>query len=198
VGHAAGHDGHEFGLCDFGEKRANRERSFRLTHEDAGGHVEGFGATGAHQARHDLCGCFYDDLHDAPVVEQGEECGDENDDGESLEGEDESARGILHAELAENERRAEVGKVEQPFGAAAELGENVLTDGPAHHQECEHDLQSEAPGDDFGADRAAIVGHEVRERENEQYAQNSDKAVHPGSIYGGKIAASISLSGDSA
>ena len=42
-------------FVSLGQKWANRERRFRLAHENAGGDVERFRAAGAHHARHQPC-----------------------------------------------------------------------------------------------------------------------------------------------
>ncbi len=44
VGHAGGHDDHEFGTGGSGEEWADGEGGFGLSHEDAGGDVGGFGS----------------------------------------------------------------------------------------------------------------------------------------------------------
>ena len=88
VGHAGGHDGHELGAGGSGEEGADGERGFGLAHEDAGGDVGGLGAAGAHGALHDPGDDLDDLLHEADVVQDGEEGGDEDDGGQNGEGED--------------------------------------------------------------------------------------------------------------
>ena len=70
------------------EERPDGERRFGLAHEDAGRHVERFGAARAHHLLHHDGHAAHHPLHDAQVVENGEKRGDEDDDGQHLEGED--------------------------------------------------------------------------------------------------------------
>ena len=102
VSHPAGHDGHQFGARDFGKKGTNRQRRFRLPHENAGSDVERFGAAGAHEAGHDAGGCLHDELHDPKVIEHCEEGRDEDDRRQRLKGEVEALGRILLAEIAKD------------------------------------------------------------------------------------------------
>src|SRR5271154_6837894 len=158
VGHAAGHDGHEFGLGDFGEIGANGEGRFGLAHEDAGSDVERFGAAGAHEAGHHARGLLDDELHYAVVIEERENGGDENDGGQDLEGEEETHGGTFFAEIAEDELGTEEGEIEDPVYAGAGFLEDPLAVGPIDDEVGEGDLEAEAPGDRFPADGAAIGG----------------------------------------
>ncbi len=93
VGHAGGHDGHQLGAGGSVEEGPDGERGLGLSHEDGGGDVGGFGSAGAHGALHDPGDDANDLLHEADVVEQGEERGDEDDGGKDGEGEDGEAGG---------------------------------------------------------------------------------------------------------
>ncbi len=88
VGHAGGHDGHELGAGGSAEEGADGEGGFGLAHEDAGGYVGGLGSAGAHGALHDPGDDADDLLHEADVVEDGEEGRDEDDGRQDGEGED--------------------------------------------------------------------------------------------------------------
>ena len=95
-----------------GEEGADGERGFGLAHEDAGGDVGGLGAACAHRPLHDPGDPADDDLHEADVIHDGEECGDEDDGGQDGKGED--GEGIAGcAERAEDERGAVDGVAEQ-------------------------------------------------------------------------------------
>ena len=87
VGHAGGHDDHEFGAGCSGKKGADGEWGFGLAHEDAGGYVGGFGSAGAHGALHDPGDDADDVLHHADVVHDGKERRDEDDGRQDREGE---------------------------------------------------------------------------------------------------------------
>ena len=145
-----------------GKKRTNRERRFRLAHEDAGGDVQRFGAARAHQAGHHARGGFHDQLHDAEVVEHREKRRDENDRRKRLEREIKTSGGIFLPEIAEDEGRSVVGEIQEPVGAGAQLLEDQLAIFPAHHQESEGNLQAEPPGDRLVADGAAVGGKRIR------------------------------------
>src|SRR6185312_2710637 len=73
VGHARGHDGHQLGVGGSVEEGADGQRSFSLAHEDAGGDVSGFGSGDAHGLLHDPGEGADDELHEADVIEDGEE-----------------------------------------------------------------------------------------------------------------------------
>src|SRR3984957_4363346 len=81
VGHAGGHDGHELGAGGAGEEGGDGEGGFGLAHEDAGGDVGRFCSRGAHGALHDPCDDLNHFLHEADVIEHGEESGDKDDGG---------------------------------------------------------------------------------------------------------------------
>ena len=119
VRHAAGHDGHQFGFGELRKKWADGEGRFGLAHENAGGDVERFRAAGAHDDGHQPGGAANDELHHAQVVKHGKKGSDKNDGGEHLEGEDQAQVGIGFAEFAEDERGADIGKVEQVLRAVA-------------------------------------------------------------------------------
>ncbi len=86
-----------------GKKWANRERRFRLAHEDAGGDVQRFRAACAHQSRHHARGHLDDELHDAEVIEHREKRGDENNRRQHLKREEKSHRRTFFAEVTEHE-----------------------------------------------------------------------------------------------
>src|SRR2546426_224764 len=75
----------EFRLGELGKKRPDSERSFRLSHENTGGDVEGFRAAGAHHASHDPRGSPDDELHYAEVIEHRKKGGNKDDRGKYLE-----------------------------------------------------------------------------------------------------------------
>src|ERR1700758_4813511 len=82
--HSASHHGHQFGTSEVGQEGANGDWRFRLTHEDAGGNIQRLSPASAHDARHGPGRDANDELHDAVVIENGEESTDENDSGEDL------------------------------------------------------------------------------------------------------------------
>ena len=118
MGHAGGHDGHELGACGSGEEGADGERGLGLSHEDAGGDVGGLGAGGSHGALHDPGDGADDLLHEADVVEQSEEGGDEDDGGKDGEGED-GERIAGSAQRAEDHGGAVNGVAEQACNSVA-------------------------------------------------------------------------------
>ena len=86
------------------------KRGLRLSHEDAGGDVQRFRAAHAHHLLHPDRHALHDPLHDAEVIKDGEERGDEDDDRQHLEGENHAERSAALAQrVAEDERRAGFG-----------------------------------------------------------------------------------------
>src|SRR5579859_530060 len=186
VGHAAGHHDHQFGFRKLIQKRPDGEGSFRLAHEDAGGHVEGLRAAGAHDARHDPGGSANDELHDADVIEQREKSGDENNRGENLEsknevfrrsGETGRSRGG-QAELAKDKLRAVKGVAEEQIDVVSGLFKKIAARGEAQNKNGERKLQAETPKHSFEFDGLAIGGEEIREAEHCEQAKHSGETSH--------------------
>ncbi len=170
VGHAGGHDGHELGAGGAGEEGADGQRGFGLAHEDAGGDVGGFRAASAHGALHDEGDDLDDLLHEADMVEDGEEGADEDDGGKDGEGED-GERALRVAECTEDEGGAVDGVAEEAGDDAGDAGEDDLAGVPLDDREGEEDLQAEAPDDGAPADGAAIGGERVGDREEDDEAE---------------------------
>ena len=79
VRHPGRHHGHELGARHARQEGANRQRGFGLPHEDRGCDVEALRTARAHDLVHHHGKCLHDDLHDAEVVHDGEERGNEDD-----------------------------------------------------------------------------------------------------------------------
>ncbi len=90
VGHAAGHDAHQFGLSKLREKGPNSKRSFGLPHEDAGSDIQGLGSARAHDTGHNPGSNADDQLHHPKVIKDREERSNEYDGWQDLEGKDEA------------------------------------------------------------------------------------------------------------
>src|SRR5665213_1696040 len=155
VGHAGGHDGHQLGAGGAVEEWADGERGFGLSHEDAGRDVGAFGAACAHGALHDPGDDLNDLLHDSDVVEDGQECRNEDDGRKDGEGENaEDAVGV--AEWTED-HDGTVGRVAQHAGDGVGAGlEDLLAVSPLDDKDGEDDLEAEAPGDGSPTDRATV------------------------------------------
>src|SRR5258707_7457819 len=147
VRHAAGHHDHQFRFREFGKERANGERSFSLTHEDAGGDVERFCAAGAHDSGHDPSGCADDELHDADVIENSEKRSDENNGGQNLKCKRKTQAGkfLGKADIAKDEFGAGVGVAEEFVGTVAEERENFGAGGGTQNEKTDQELQAESP-----------------------------------------------------
>jgi len=157
VGHAAGHDDHQFAARGFGEERPDGERGFGLAHEDGGGHVHALRAGDAHGLEHDPGHGADDDLHDAYVVEHGEKGGDKDDGGQNLEGEDGAQRTIGQAQSsAEEDFGAGIGGGEHGFHHVPGPGHELLSVVEAQHEKGKDQLQTQSPGDGAPADMFAV------------------------------------------
>src|SRR5262249_12203801 len=145
--HAAGHYDHQLGLGKFRQKWTNREWSFGLAHENAGCNVEGFGAAGAHDARHDPGGGANDELHDTDVVENGEERGDENNGGKNLECEGKTKLGSFFrlTYVTKNECGAYIRVAEKFVRGVAEQLKQPAAAFDAQYKKSQRDLQTESP-----------------------------------------------------
>ena len=113
-------------------------------------------------------------LHEADVVEDGEEGRDEDDGGQNGEGEDRDRRSG-NAEIAEDERGAIDGVAEQAGDEVGDGLEHGLAIGPLDDGEGEDDLQAEAPDDGLPADGAPVGGEGVcQTEEGEQTEQTGE------------------------
>ena len=112
-----------------------------------------------------------DELHDAEVVEDGEERGDEDDGGQHLEGEETGVesgadfRG-LRGEVAKDEGGSGEGVAEELVDAGSGGVEDALAEGPLEDHEGEEDLQAETPDDGAPADGAAVGGEDPCEEQH--------------------------------
>ena len=79
--HAARHHRKQFGFGHASEEWPDCDGRFCLTHDNAGGHTGGFRATRAHKPLHHHGHRLHKDLHDAQVVQNGENRTDEDNDG---------------------------------------------------------------------------------------------------------------------
>ena len=152
VRHSRGHHRHQLGARHPRQEGPDGERRLGLPHEDRRRDVEALRAARAqHPAHHEGEGPD-DDLHDADVIENGEERGNEDDGRQELEGEDDAETGVLLAELAEDEGRADVGVAQDAGDQSAQPAEERLPRRNAQHEDREEHLESQAPSDDPPSD----------------------------------------------
>src|ERR1700726_137688 len=102
-------------MCELGKKWPDRQRSFRLPHENAGSDVERLCAAGRHQSRHHSRRLLNDELHDAIVIKQRKNRGDKDNSGKHLKREEKSHWRALLAEIAENKLRTKKRIVQYPI-----------------------------------------------------------------------------------
>ncbi len=178
VRHTAGHHGHQFGVSEVGKKRKNRLRRFRLAHENAGRHVQRFRAAHSHEARHKPGRRTDDDLHNADVIKHGKQSADEDHGRQYLKCKIESQMRALLSEIAKHKLRS--GKCVTEHGVHGISG--LLKKDPAHvhfeNKKGEHNLQAKPPADRLQADRLAVGGKNVAERQHRDQAENACKSSH--------------------
>src|SRR5713226_1202143 len=164
VGHAAGHDAHQFGLSKLREKGPNSKRSFGLPHENAGGNAD-------------------DQLHHPKVIKDREERSNEYDGWQDLESKDEAQGRIGLTKLTENKSGADVGKAQEFRRVLAGLLEEPAPGVRAQHKEAKDQLEPETPSDGLELDRAAIGGEQPRQAQNHGHAEYSGEASHSFSFF---------------
>ena len=162
VGHAGGHDSHEFGVGGSVEEGADGERGFSLSHEDAGGDVGRLGSGDAHGFLHDPGEGSDDELHEADVIEHSEEGGDEDDGGKDFEGKYREGGGVT-AEITEDHGGAGDGVGEEFVDAVASGGKDALAYGGFEDEDGEDELEAKTPGHGAPADGATVRGEGVGE-----------------------------------
>ncbi len=151
-----------------------------MSHEDAGGDVERLDTAGAHEAHHHLRQLADDELHHAVVIQDGEERGDEDDDGQHLEGEDHAELRHLGAQLAEDKLRAGEGVAQKPVDRIAGDGHDPHAEADAQHQHGEDELQRQADEDGASTNGLAIGGEEEGKQQNREDAQHAGQTRHGG------------------
>src|SRR5258708_10255354 len=171
VGHAAGHDAHQFGLSKFREKGPNSKRSFGLPNEDAGSDIQGLGSARAHDTGHNPGSNADDQLHHPKVIKDREERSNEYDGWQDLESKDEAQGRIGLTKLTENKSGADVGKAQEFRRVLAGLLEEPASGVRAQHKEAKDQLKSETPGDGLELDRAAGGCEQPRPPPNKRHTE---------------------------
>ena len=116
---------------------------------------------------------LHDPLHDAEVVEDGEKRGDEDDDGQHLEGEDHAERsGLRCPAWPKTKLAARFGIAQHGVDARAD-GLKDLAEIGLQHQQREGELQAQAPGDDAQLDGALVGGEQPGDRQDGDQAQEA-------------------------
>src|SRR5581483_9183824 len=132
----------------------------------------GFGAGGAHGALHEPSHGLDDLLHDAEVIEHGEERADEDDGGQDGEGEDGERRGGV-AEFAEDHGGAVGGVAKELRDGPGAGGEDALAEIDLEDDVGEEELQAESPADRAPADGAAVGRKRVSDDEEDQQSEQT-------------------------
>src|SRR6185437_1074373 len=152
VRHAAGHYREQLGFSQAFKKRTDRQRSFGLSHEDAGGDVGGFGAACSHYLLHNDRHAAYKHPHHAEVIEDREQAGDKYDKRQNLKREDDAERASLRAEIAEDELAAGLGVTKERVDPAANCVKDS-TERRFEHRDRKAELQADSPPYDAGLNR---------------------------------------------
>ena len=132
------------------------------------------------------------ELHDAEVIENREQRGDENDGRQDLKGEDDAvlsarlAHNARHdvapygaiAERAENQRRADRRKLQQLANSVAEDLKSRLAGAGLEHDDRKQELQAEPPGHRSQADGPTIGRPRDRNRGDEREPDERLKSFH--------------------
>ena len=134
-------------------------------------------AAGAHHPLHPLGHGFHEDLHHAEVVEDREQRGDEDDDGQNLEGEDYAERPALGPQWTEHELAARFGILQQRIDSGAG-GFKHETEIGFENQEGEGELEAEPPEDDPRLNRAAVLGESESGCEDKNDPQQPRESSH--------------------
>src|SRR6185369_3731042 len=116
-----------------------------------------------HQPRHHARHLADDPGHHAPVIEDREERGHEDDRRQHLE-RDVEGRALL-AEIAEDEGRAREGVAEEARHDVARPREEAAAEIDAEDEDAEDELETEAPGHRASPDRLSVRGEDPAERE---------------------------------
>jgi hypothetical protein len=95
-------------------------------------------------------------LHDAEVVEHGEERRHKDDGGQHLEGKKKAQLPTAFAEFAEDELGSGERKRQHVANGSAGFINHQCPKTPLQNQKSEHNLQPQAPGDGFGPDGATV------------------------------------------
>src|ERR1700688_4872097 len=177
VRHAAGHHGHQLRTSQVGQKWADRQRRFRLSHENAGSYVQRFGTACSHHTGHDPGKNLNNDLHDPEVIEHSEKSGDEDNGGQHSESEVSELRSRL-GQVSKDEVGSGVRVTQQLRDAVSRFLKYNPPGVNSQNENCEYELQTEAPCHCFQTNGATIRGKNVGEPEHGQEAENSRESSH--------------------
>src|SRR5579863_690740 len=170
MGHPAGHDGHQFGASEIGQKRPYGQGRFRLSHKNAGGYVQRLGAARAHDAGHHACSLLNDELHDAVVIKDGEKRRYEDDCRQHLKSEIETKTGTLLAQVSENKLGTNESVAKQLINGIASVLKNTPTNFNSQDEYRESELQAQTPGDCFATDGSPVGRKNIGQTQHRQQA----------------------------
>ena len=175
MGHAAGHDGKEFRFGQGRQIGADHQGRLGLAHKGIGGHIEGLGPASAHKALHHPGHPLDNPLHDAKVIEDGHEGGEEDNRRQHLESEDhpEAALAAALAEGAEDELRPVGSEAEEGDKEPAQPGENIAADRGLEHKKGKGELQQDADQDQLPVDGFFVGGKNIGEEGDEEQAHQA-------------------------
>ena len=172
-GHAAGHQGHDFGAGHFGDVGFDDERGLGLPDEDVGGGGDAFGSGKFHGFAHDPGEGEHDALEDAEVIEEGGEGAEEDDGGEDLKGEDEAEGVDVGDDAAEEEFGAFFGESEDGDEEVGGVLEEVADLVDLENEEAEGKLEADASDDEAPVDGLAVYAEEHDQSEKNDDAEES-------------------------
>ncbi len=168
-GHATGHHRKELGAGHTGEEGANKQRRLTLREEDIAGGHQGFGAAGAEQTVNGAAQYPDHPLHDAEVVEYGDQRADKDHQRQHPHGEDKAVAG----EIAKHKADAAVGKAEQGGDAIAHGTEHDLSGGEIEHQGSKTGLQGERTQHGSPADGSAVFTRQPGDKHQGQHTDQT-------------------------
>jgi hypothetical protein len=151
---------------------------FALPDEDVGGRTQRFDLGNAGDLFDRAADPAHDLLHDAEIIEDRDQAGEEHDDGQRGNGEAVAAD-LGRGQRAEQEIGAVLGIAEQRRDAVRRALDRGATGGDIEDERRDHDLQRECGPDDAQADRAAIGRQQHRQPQYDGNPGDADqKSFH--------------------
>ncbi len=173
-GHAAAHDGEKLRIAHLGHVGFDHQRRLALTDEDVGHRRHGFGLGGAEQPRHGAADEADHQLHDAEVVEHGDERREEDHQGQHVEGKHEAD--AIHREVDQVAKQEVDTRLAACQHGVDPVGHPLQRPAPQRyieHQSADGDLQGQRQPHGAQANGPAVGRCEHGDEEQRRHTEKS-------------------------
>ena len=175
--HAAGHHREQLRPVEACKIGTDHQRAFALADEDVGGGAQAFHLRHARHLLDRAADPADDELHDAQIIEDRHQAGEEDDHRQRGDGEAGAADFGL-GQRAEDEIGPRLRIAQQIRYAVRHARDDGASGRHIEHQQRDPRLQQEGRADHAQPDRAAVGREGKGNGKNQQYAGEADKKMH--------------------